>query len=700
MEWTPEQQSEIDLIIDMQSALTEINSENLDHFSAYFLDSKYVLSEKKFTELVRNIMSWSTYHPQKIYAYSDLLKYLYDNNQFIKKIASRVIITTMNHIIFANRCAKIEPPPLHVLVQCYIRDIVTSEEIVSNLEKCLVEKRNIKENLSAYFMFFAPEVEKINPELYEKFIRYIKINDYSQANHRICAYFNFFKKNNWEKLKSYRSNIHCCDPILKMLLDDDVEQLRKMNAHPEFNVDLRLKDLPPLSPFYFINDSPPLVCAAAALNAVKCFKYLVQMNASLSNVSESRLGIAGYAAMSGNLEIIRIVEQNGENFEGTLHMAVTFHNDDIFYWLHESKFPDLLISAPKKKSILGQAASSNNVSIFIYCIEKGLDVNRIDENDECMLERAAYFGCNEIIKIALWLPNLIVNQHTRSPPLCAAAFNGNNEIIQMLLEHPNIDINILNHRKQPAICLAASSSHCSSFVTLLNAIIENNTNNSISADNTNNTDNINDLNNANAENGENDENDKNNSKMTEMDKLGEQILHSIGMQNNPFILKEFLKKFPNVNINEFLLYRRSTVMHMVCKDGNIDLLKEMLTIKNIDLNIPESNGTLPLDLALQNFQVDIVQLLLSSTNARPSKIRSIREKIYSLHNLDEISIELLETINFYIKEENSRSGSDQNDLEIDFIKNKTENDNEQQRIVDHIDENAHQNEQNQNGNHD
>lgn len=641
MEWSQEQQDEIELIIAMQNALNELESENSEENFNFLLNSEYLQSKERFIELVRNIFNWSIYHPQKIYVYADLLKFLYEKSKEIHDILGEIIISTMIHIIFKNRSSPIEAAPLHLLVQCYLRDIIPIQDIINNLDECLVERRHAKSTLSAYFMFFAPEVESLAPDLFQKYIHYLEINECEKGNHKICSYFDFFKDNEWEKLKSYRSHIHCMNPILRMLLEDDVENLKQMNAHPDFDINQNLTEFPPLSPFYYLSNGPPLIFAAAALNSVRCFKYLMLMNASVCDSPQTDQGIAAYAAIGGNLEIIRIIEQIGANFNGTIHMAVTFHHEDLFFWLHESKFPNLLIPSPQNKSILGQAASSNNVTILKYMIEQEFDMNRIDEHGECALERAAYFGCNEFAKILLWLPNIDINIKTKTPPLCAAAFNGNAELVSMILKHPLIDVNIQNGKKQTPLTLAASSAHFTTFSILFNTP-------GIDFD-------VKDITNS-------------------------SLVHSIAMQNDEKIAEMVLKICNEEALNENE-NPKGTPFHIACMIGNIDVVKLFVKRGDLNLNTQTADGLTPLDQALRFYQIDVANFLITSTDAKATKIRLMQAKLKKKVNfLNNIMTQIYEAINLYISEEDAELMKSQ-PVELPFISKSDIGSENQQMII-------------------
>ena len=572
--FSPEQQKEIQEILEMQNLLTNINQENLNNTFNYFSKSVYLSSQSKFRDLVRNILTWSTYHPTNVYLYSDLLLLLFSNIPMIHEIAGAIIVSESVHFIFKNRLHPVECSALHILFQSYKREIVDAHTIVDAIKLVYYQKRQYKTHISAFFMFFAPEVEQLNNDLFVEILKFMKMNLCRKNVDPIVQYFDYYSHNNWENLKKFRQFIYGNDMTLKMLLEDDVDMLKKLCSHPDFDINQILENQPHLSPFYFLSNSPSLVAAAAALNAIKCMNYLIFMGVNLEQKSD-RQSFGSYATISGNIEILKIAEQANCNFDGALQMAATFHYDDIFYYLHETGFPDLTAGSDNNKFVLSQVGSSNNVSILLYCLQQGLDLNTIDGKNESFLDRASYFGNKEVIKIALMLPYTNINLHSNTPPLCAAAYNGHFEILKLYLERQDIDLEITNNKNSTPLSLTIRSSHYSSFRMLL---------------------------------------DLNPNLLSHEDIL----FQAISYQNDVKFFEDLYNKVNELDNSKQHPPDPSILLQYSCAQGNDDIAKLILTLPNVDshlkypYNPAKSLNILELSVFYLNF--DLARYLFEKTD--------------------------------------------------------------------------------------
>ena len=248
-------------------------------------------------------------------------------------------------------------------------------------------------------------------------------------------------------------------------------------------------------------------------------------------------------------------------------------------------------------------------------IDQGYDMNRVDEHGECPLERAAYFGCNEFAKILLWIPDIEINIKTKTPPLCAAAFNGNAEIVSLILERPFIDVNIQNGKKQTPLTLAASSAHFTTFTILFN------------------TPGI---------------------RLDVKDMTNSTLVHSIAMQNDTRISSMVLEICSETALNE-IINPKGTPFHIACMMGNIDVAKQFLERKDLNINAQTTDGLTPLDQALRFYQIDVTNYLIYSTGAKATKIRLMQNKLKKKEQfLNNIMTQIYEAINYYISEEDKK----------------------------------------------
>ena len=113
---------------------------------------------------------------------------------------------------------------------------------------------------------------------------------------------------------SYIEDIDREDPLIKAILSDNVEEFVSLDSAPCFNPNTDL-----FPKFRYIH----LIVLSGV---VKCFKHAISTN------FYDLEGIAPYAVLGGNLEIIRILEQQGIRFD---HMLPFTRNPGIAEWLLE-----------------------------------------------------------------------------------------------------------------------------------------------------------------------------------------------------------------------------------------------------------------------------------------------------------------------------------------------------------------------------
>ena len=580
--FTAEYQQRIDTIIKMQDIITNVSYENLQKSTQQLIK----IYSDKFSDLIRNILSWSVFHPLNINLYSDLICSLCNSEQFDRSNCEKIVLSTCSHYIFKSRLHPVEASILHLLFQCYKRNVVKKEDIVEEIRNIYFNKRQYKSQISAFFIFFAPEVQEIDIELFNTIWKYVEINKFDYEIDTIVDFYDYFKQNNWEKLRLFRENVYCDDSILKILIEDDIDALKVCFAHPEFDINQKLKP-PPLSPFYFLSDSSTLVSAAAALNASKCLNYLIMMNVSLDNGSHN-LSFAAYGAISGNVEIIRFAEQNSCNMDGTLQMAVTFHHNDLFYYLHETRFPDLTTFSSTNKSVLSQVGSSNNVSILYYCIQQGLDLNVIDINNETILDRASYFGCNEVVEVLLMIPYININVVSLTPPICAAGNSGNSDILHEFQQSgKKVNINIPNNKGYTSLYLSIRSSHYQSFKLLLDQTTDFN------------------------------------------ERYRENLLSAAVHQNDVRILSDLLTKMKNLS---FFYSDKEIIenIQIACVYGNDDVAKKLLE-ENPNIDFSKNRFAFSifnlLEAAIYYFRFDFAKYLKNNTQLYITNPTHLIEKI-------------------------------------------------------------------------
>lgn len=238
----------------------------------------------------------------------------------------------------------------------------------------------------------------------------------------------------FKSMREYRETLYYGDPELKIIIEDDLDGFMKLVSQPDFDIN-EIYEVNELSAFTTI-DTVPLIGVVAALGASKCFKFLLSLNADLNFKSEKMGSLAQVAIISGNIEIIRLLQQYGVSFDGTLPTCVRYFQNELFYWLHEQYYPDLEEISQIETTVLCNAAQCANYEILQYCINEGLDLNA-SNGYSTPLDMASYLGRMTVVKALCSIPSVDINLNN---PLSQAINGGQNDVFDFLFSQENVDI--------------------------------------------------------------------------------------------------------------------------------------------------------------------------------------------------------------------------------------------------------------------
>lgn len=144
------------------------------------------------------------------------------------------------------------------------------------------------------------------------------------------------------------------EEFLAIIENDDVSSLQTIVTTPGFNVNMTFSASPLINDvFGFIkkgtnNIEISMIEATIFFGSVKCFKYLISNGAVLEGKSPPRRRFAvrtscvnEFAIISGNIEIIRLLEQNNYDFKHEIKTAIVFHHYDILTWIIDHSAVDI-----------------------------------------------------------------------------------------------------------------------------------------------------------------------------------------------------------------------------------------------------------------------------------------------------------------------------------------------------------------------
>ncbi|KAK8844447.1 hypothetical protein M9Y10_024305 [Tritrichomonas musculus] len=212
----------------------------------------------------------------------------------------------------------------------YKKGLIKKQELMKKIASTINKSDNYEEK-ECLVLWFLPEVYELNPTFFENYI--------SDSNNELI---NYFVPNRIDIYNKMRDNGEPVDEISKALRKDDIELFQSLvSSTLSSNTILKI-------PFNLYEDfvsSTGGQCRfldyAAAYGSVKCFKYLF-LNHQEINTSTFWLAVYG-----GNIEIIKIVDQNVNNdfnkrnidlnILNSLIISIAKHQNELFDWIFEQK---------------------------------------------------------------------------------------------------------------------------------------------------------------------------------------------------------------------------------------------------------------------------------------------------------------------------------------------------------------------------
>ncbi|KAH0790773.1 ankyrin repeat protein [Histomonas meleagridis] len=214
-----------------------------------------------------------------------------------------------------------------------------------------------------------------------------------------------------------------------ILLDDPTNQIFKI-----LPPNARIK-VGPLKPSYNVcnEESVSLICLAAFHGSIKCFNYLLQKGAKMTEE------LPLYACAGGHEGIVVFLAQNGVPFSHScLIVAAHFHRYNILQFLFDN--------LPEKIMLLNIPLKYQNYRTFFFLLLKGVPVIKAveDESFTTILHDAAQYCSPQFVKYIMNLDYISASEPTfgkKFTPLFTAIMGGQLESIRYLVEEKNSDVN-------------------------------------------------------------------------------------------------------------------------------------------------------------------------------------------------------------------------------------------------------------------
>lgn len=382
----PQLETEINALISIQEPIINIDESNFEEILQIILNSVFISTPEKLNQLVKIILVAVEYRPFKIPLIADLCLNL-SNNESSENELSQLKPQLLFKIFSSTISSYIKPEELYFMTVCLENGFFSSQDIVASIDQYIRDNPEENFGLIKFIPWFGPEIDSTRKDLLNILGDVYDPDDHDEDEippevDSIIQKIQNREEIDWKYVRKSRINGCGESEINKIIKNDDIDSLQKLASDPTFDFDSFLgHSIYEVS--NFCSTDLTILQLSAFYSAIKCFKFLILNEASIDiNDSEGKT-TAQFAVAGGCNEIIRVLEQRKCSFEGTLEIAALHHRQSVFWWLYDTYYPILTESEEKPNLILTQCASSNNLKILLYCLEKGFNVNQKNQMGVC-----------------------------------------------------------------------------------------------------------------------------------------------------------------------------------------------------------------------------------------------------------------------------------------------------------------------------
>jgi ankyrin repeat protein len=329
----------------------------------------------------------------------------------------------INHKFHVQGFPTERPDVLYFINQLLFRGIVDPGAVSVLVANMRVTYYNTQITRDICRLYFAPEVSIAEPPALDP--------KFPGVSHSWVARSEY-SANDWLVWRQLRQNLWFDDLLVKSLIDDDLAGFCVIVK----NVDQRIEPSVFL-PWCELQHRPPVVCAAAFLGAVRCFRELLMRNAELSLQDDRHYSIAHYAVAGNHIGILRELEHRAIDLIAAYRIAAGFAHYDLLDYLVARSGRDRqeLMNEIDSGTFLAHAAKKNNILLIELCFHERLDVNRRSLDGSFPLLQAIESGHVEATEMLVAHPDIQLG--LRGPDNTSlferAAEMGNGWILDVLL---------------------------------------------------------------------------------------------------------------------------------------------------------------------------------------------------------------------------------------------------------------------------
>lgn len=327
-----EQSETVDMIDELFDWLYHINLLTVEKVKNLILESRWVKTEDNVKELVAFIFQTIESEMRLNHFLGNLVIEL-DKEANDKENKLSIFLPFLVKMLMKLFTSK----NTYCSFVCFLmsKGVIQKEEIMKKISSILDKNANNYDTdaeIKNILLWFLPEIFELKNDFFQKKFFNSIFSKRSFLKTYIPDKIDFYKK--------MRDSGEPDDEITKALRNDDVDYFQKLILP---NINKISKCVVPFNIFedYIENGSTNYINYAAAYGSIKCFKYLLLNHIEIDEYTFN------YAIYGGNIEIIKIVDQNSGNIvvsqknqliiDDKIILPIIKHQNDLFDWIYEQK---------------------------------------------------------------------------------------------------------------------------------------------------------------------------------------------------------------------------------------------------------------------------------------------------------------------------------------------------------------------------
>ncbi|OHS98803.1 ankyrin repeat domain protein [Tritrichomonas foetus] len=461
-----ERPQEFEMLLNLQEVVFSVNISNFSQKANDLKNLNCFIKPRAVHTTIVNIFNAIKYRPIHHFAYAQLLKVLLDMEDDTKcySLIKPYTLSLFRAIVDDERSYPREAAIVAFIYDAFLLNCFTIAEVVETFKLVFKAHLNPTELAIVFFFYFCPELKSFNSDFFEYLLTSITNSEertMPQEIHDIFDLMNDLFDNNFKMLRGWRECHAPPNSYADAILKDDCNMLQniiaKEKATPNEYITPTIFGLSS-----FVVDKPTLIQYSCYFGSLKCFKYLILNDASLSYTDEKHRSLIQFAVAGGNSEIIHILEQKPILFSRTLAISIEYHHDQLFKWIYEHHYQGKLKEDAISINIYQIAMSSNNVQALEFIMRNKIKVKTdlFNSWENCWMTLLNGF----IITYQTVYPNHTINLNYTAydnhyTPLHWAVINKYDGIIETILSIRNYNINSLDDYGRTPFYLAVENGY-------------------------------------------------------------------------------------------------------------------------------------------------------------------------------------------------------------------------------------------------